>query len=89
MIAALARLLIALFVVTLLAGCAPSGAQSPSPVASPAPSRIPAVSTATGSLVIVGRIVTMDEPPIAEAMLIEDGTGGRGRHPGRGAGARR
>ena len=28
----------------------------------------------TGSLVIVGRIVTMDEPPVAEALLIEDGT---------------
>ena len=30
--------------------------------------------TGSGSLVIVGRIVTMDEPPVAEALLIEDGT---------------
>ena len=28
----------------------------------------------------------MDEPPVAEALLIEDGDRGRGRHPGRGAG---
>ena len=40
-----------------------------------APAR-PSAPTApgAGSLVIVGRIVTMDEPPIAEALLIEDGT---------------
>jgi predicted amidohydrolase YtcJ len=28
----------------------------------------------TGSVVIVGRIVTLDDPPVAEALLIEDGT---------------
>ena len=30
--------------------------------------------SASDDLVIVGRIVTMDDPPIAEALLIEDGT---------------
>ena len=30
-------------------------------------------SPARGSIVIVGRVVTMDQPPVAEALLIEDG----------------
>ena len=38
-----------------------------------------------GDLVIVGRIVTMDEPPMAEALLIEDGPRDLRRHAGRGA----
>jgi predicted amidohydrolase YtcJ len=59
----------------------------PTPVASPSSVPTP-VATATaspqptatgvaaipGNLVIVGRIVTMDEPAVAEALLIEDGT---------------
>ena len=40
----------------------------------PATTAAPSVSAAgTGSLVIVGRIVTLDEPAVAEALLIEDG----------------
>ena len=73
MIAALVRLLIALLGVTALAGCAPSGAQSRSPAAS-AIAAPTAVTPRRGSLVIVGRIVTMDDPRIAEALLIEAGT---------------
>ena len=41
------------------------------PVAGTAPSP---TTPPFGSLVVVGRIVTMDEPPIAEALFIEDGT---------------
>ena len=46
-------------------------------------------SRAGGSLVIVGRIVTMDEPPIAEALLIEEGRVTCVGIAGRGAGAGR
>jgi predicted amidohydrolase YtcJ len=57
--------------------CAPRAATSPSPPASapattsrsPASARTPA----TGSVAIVGRVVTMDDPPVAEALFIEDG----------------
>jgi predicted amidohydrolase YtcJ len=42
--------------------------------ASPTPYQSPSASPpAARSLVIVGRILTMDEPPLAEALLIEDG----------------
>ncbi|MEX0625632.1 MAG: amidohydrolase family protein [Chloroflexota bacterium] len=53
--------------VVALAACVPSG---------PAPSGSPTASAGPqgGSVVIVGRIVTLDEPPIAEALLIENGT---------------
>jgi hypothetical protein len=73
MIAALARLLIALLGVTALAGCAPSSAQSPSLAASPIAGPT-AVSPRPGSFVLVGRVVTMDEPLFAEALFIDDGT---------------
>jgi len=63
---------------TVLAGCAPSAGTSASPPPSGAATEpgtvVPSPSTRTGSLVIVGRIVTMDEPRIAEALLIEGGT---------------
>ena len=49
-----------------LAGCAVAGTSS-SPV-------LTSCAAGQGDLVIVGRIVTMDDPPLAEAMLIEDGT---------------
>ena len=70
----------ALVALALVTGCTPSSTSSPSsPISSASGS--PAISAApslpapgTGSLVIVGRIVTMDEPPVAEALLIEDGT---------------
>jgi predicted amidohydrolase YtcJ len=72
------RRLVALVGLTMLAGCAPSAATSASPPPSEVatePSMVASFpSTRTGSLVVVGRIVTMDEPPIAEALLIEDGT---------------
>ena len=47
---------------------APSATVRFAAAASPPPRSPP------GSLVILGRIVTMDEPPIAEALFIEDGT---------------
>ena len=67
----------ALVALALVTGCAPSSTIVPPPTlsaSSPSPP-IAAASTAprTGSLVIVGRIVTMDDPPVAEALLIEDG----------------
>ena len=55
----------ALIVLMALTGCAPS---------SSAPASVPTSVTPTERLVIVGRIVTMDEPPIAEALLIDDGS---------------
>ena len=58
---------------SIVAGCAPTTTTSPSPIPT-APSAAPsATSPQAGSLVIAGRIVTLDEPPIAEAMLLEDG----------------
>ena len=57
------------------AACDPSGTASPSPSASTSPSSAapsPSVPE-SGRLILVGRIVTMDEPAIAEAILIEDG----------------
>jgi predicted amidohydrolase YtcJ len=78
MIASHERLLVVGLVALMLAsGCAPSptapssaSATSPSAATTPVPS---APASPSGSLVIVGRILTMDEPPIAEALLIEDG----------------
>ncbi len=77
MTAACARLLVVLSVLTLLTGCAASPATSATPPPSGAATEPSAVasttSTRTGSFVIVGRIVTMDDPAIAEALFIEDG----------------
>ena len=69
----------ALGMLALVSGCAVASTSSPvSPSATGAltvPSAAPSAAVAGhGSLVIVGRIVTMDEPPVAEALLIEDGT---------------
>jgi predicted amidohydrolase YtcJ len=70
-----ARLVAALVAALLASGCATSATGSPSPPASnAAPSATAGWLTGQGSIVIVGRIVTMDEPPIAEALVIEDGT---------------
>jgi len=75
-----AWLSVALVVLALVASCASSSTSSlASPASSASGSLAPsAASSATasekGSLVIVGRIVTMDQPPVAEALLIEDGT---------------
>ena len=70
-----ARLVVTLGAALLASACAPSAIGSPSPSASnAAPSATASSATGRGSIVIVGRIVTMDEPPIAEALFIEDGT---------------
>ena len=71
--------LAALVVLGLVTGCAFAGTDSPtSPSCSADRASAPtATAGATGSeggdLVIVGRIVTMDEPAVAEALLIEAG----------------
>jgi len=75
-----ARLPAALVVLALVTGCTSSSTSYPtSPTSSTSGSQAPSTagspsSTQSGSLVIVGRIVTMDEPRVAEALLIEDGT---------------
>ena len=78
MIATRTRPFVALVGMTLLTGCAASATTSATPPPSGAATEPSVIASATpartGSLVIVGRIVTMDEPPIAEAMLIEYGT---------------
>lgn len=62
-----------LAVLTLAAvvSCTPGAttSQTPTDTGSAPPSVSP-----SGGLVITGRIVTMDEPPLAEALLIEEGT---------------
>jgi hypothetical protein len=82
-----ARLLVALIgLIGLVAigGCASVPATPPPPAtgapaaspSAPASATVPgAASPTTGSasLVLVGRIVTLDDPPVAEALLIEDG----------------
>ena len=65
-------------VAALAIGCAPAPISSNSPSAGPVNSSSASAPSATitsgqGSLVIVGRIVTMDEPSIAEALFIADG----------------
>lgn len=78
MTTSLARQLVALIGLSMVIGCDPGATASPSPSASASatePSVVAsATATRTGSLVVVGRIVTMDDPPIAEALLIRDGT---------------
>ena len=69
-----ARVVVALVAALLASGCGTSAAGSPSPPASDAaPSATASQPTGLGRGVIVGRIVTMDEPQVAEALLIEDG----------------
>lgn len=65
-----------LFVLALINGCAFARTGSPTascPAAAPAPSNAAGQGSEGGNLVILGRIVTMDDPPIAEALLIESG----------------
>jgi hypothetical protein len=67
-----ARIVVTLVAALLASGCA-SATRSPSPSASnAAPSARVSSATGLGTVVLVGRIVTMAEPPIAEA-LIDDG----------------
>jgi predicted amidohydrolase YtcJ len=71
-----AGLLAALIALSALGGCSPSTPQASSPPGSDSVDRSPGPSApapSPGSLVIVGRIVTMGEPATAEAVLIEDG----------------
>ena len=69
--------LVVLVAVVSLSGCASDATRSSSPSATAsvaAPSVPPSTANPTTSdLVIVGRVVTMDQPAIAEALLIEDG----------------
>ena len=71
----LARLSAWAMVVAAIAGCAPAGTASPPnapvTVTSSAPTSSPTQDSRT--VILVGRILTMDEPPVAGAMLIEDG----------------
>jgi predicted amidohydrolase YtcJ len=62
-------------VLTIVSGCVFGGtsATTTCSVDPPAPTTTGATGSEGGGLVIVGRIVTMDDPPIAEALLIEDG----------------
>ena len=73
MITSRARHLVALVGVILVSACAPAAPSSPSPAASGSTAAASS-ATGSGSIVLVGRIVTMDEPPVAEALLIRDGT---------------
>ena len=69
-------MLSALTVVALAAGCAahsPTVGVVPGREAPQHRRQRASGRSGQGSLVIVGRIVTMDEPPIAEALFIEDG----------------
>jgi predicted amidohydrolase YtcJ len=62
-------------VLALVTGCSPGSTSSP-PFASASAAESAVTSSSTpvgGSLVIVGRIVTMAEPSVAEALLIQDG----------------
>ncbi len=65
-----------LVVLALVSGCVFAGTSSPSCSADEAPAPTTtagATGSEGGDLVIVGRIVTMDEPAVAEALLIEAG----------------
>ena len=72
---ALRRRLASALVVVAIAGCGPAASTSPAgtPVAPPSP-ELASSSPADGeAVVLVGRIVTMDKPPVAEALLIDHG----------------
>lgn len=58
-----------------ITSCSPAGVASPGDPAATTDSGPTSTGAADdGSVVLVGRIVTMAEPPIAEALFIEDGT---------------
>jgi predicted amidohydrolase YtcJ len=75
-----ARAPFVLVVLAVVIGCGPSTPTAPplpasSASGSAAPSgAVATVGPRTGSAVIVGRILTMDDPPVAEALFIADGT---------------
>ncbi len=67
-----------IIVLALVSGCTGPGPDRTAP-SSCAPGNVPAspascpASPGGDDLLVVGRIVTMDEPPIAEALLLDDG----------------
>jgi hypothetical protein len=67
----------ALSVLALVSGCVLAGTSSPASPSCPGAPAPTVTAGLTGSdgpdLVMVGRIITMDDPPIAEALLIEAG----------------
>ena len=69
----------ALVALAIVSGCSPSSTSAPSSMPSSASGSAAATAAASaaapvgGSLVLVGRIVTMDQPAIAEALFIENG----------------
>ena len=71
------RLVAALIALSAIIGCGrgdtPPPSVSASDSAAPPSAVASATATRTGSLAVVGRIVTMDEPPVAEALLIQNG----------------
>jgi predicted amidohydrolase YtcJ len=73
---ALRRRLASALVVVAIAGCGPAATASPAstPVASPSAELTSSSPADAEAVVLVGRIVTMDEPAVAEAILIDDGT---------------
>jgi predicted amidohydrolase YtcJ len=77
MITSRAKVVVALVALVAMQGCGSSAPPSVSPAASdraPEPTaRASTIAPETGSLVIAGRIVTMDSPSVVEAILIEDG----------------
>ncbi|TAK01269.1 MAG: hypothetical protein EPO36_05850 [Chloroflexota bacterium] len=62
-------------VVVAIAGCGPAAMASPltNPVAPPSRERTPSSPADAEAVVLVGRIVTVDDPPLAEALLIDNG----------------
>jgi len=75
--ASLGSPLTTLVVLVVLTGClfdsSSTAFPSSSAGGSTAPATTPGTNSAGGTVVIVGRIVTMDEPSVAEALLIEAG----------------
>jgi predicted amidohydrolase YtcJ len=61
-------LFVGLIILSLAIGCGPGASASPSERPTGA-----AAAPPTEALVLIGRIVTMDEPAVAQAMLIDDG----------------
>jgi predicted amidohydrolase YtcJ len=72
---AVRRRLASALVVVAIAGCGTAATASPgsTPVAPPSAEPIPSSPADAKAVVLVGRIVTMDDPPVAEALLIENG----------------
>ena len=67
-----------LVVLLLVTGCALAGTDSQTTPSCPASEAAPSPTAAAsgshqGDLLVVGRIMTMDQPPVAEALLIEGG----------------